>query len=498
MLGRYVAEIERDDPPSYRVPKSIIGFVATVARVFMCAYDKRAYQRALFIFRRDLRLHDNTGLIEAARMSDTITPCFIFDPRQTSQHPYFSSKAFGFMVASLKDLARQLDELGAALLTLEGRAEQVVNQLTRRSDVDAVFLNKDYTPFSRQRDAAIAADCRNRGIAFHCCSDVLLHEPQEIVKETGAPYTTFSHFLKKARTVPVRRAETTAPGNFSPWNEVDAEVPFLKRMTFKASEPPQADAGRARALAILAQIEQFKDYESAREYPAQAATTGLSAHNKFGTCSIREVYYAIADRFGSEHRLITELYWRDFYYYIAYLFPRVFGHAFHRKYDTIPWTTDAELFSAWCNGRTGFPIIDAGMRQLNETGFMHNRVRMLVASFLVKDLHVDWRWGERYFAQKLVDYDPAVNNGNWQWCASTGTDAQPFFRIFNPWLQQKKYDPNCRYIKTWVPELRATPPEQIHALPISALPPPSGYPAMIVDHIKESNRTKELLRRMAK
>ncbi|MDD1721378.1 MAG: DNA photolyase family protein [Euryarchaeota archaeon] len=449
------------------------------------------YQKALFIFRRDLRLCDNTGLIEAARTSDTVTPCFIVDPRQASQHPYFSSKAFGFMILSLEDLAQQLSEVGAPLSIFEGQAEHVINRMNKRRDYDAIFLNKDYTPFSKKRDAAIAAACLKEGVAFHDCSDVLLHDPQEVATSTQAPYAMFSHFLKKARTIPVRQAEVTVPSNFSP-HRATLAMSLEDSTLVQAHKQQMVEAGRVKALEILANMEQFEDYESERECPAQSRTTRLSAHNKFGTCSVREVYHAIADHFGPEHRLITELYWRDFYYYIASFFPHVFGHAFHRKYDALPWSGDVAAFHAWCDGRTGFPIIDAGMRELNETGFVHNRVRMLVASFLVKDLHIDWRWGERYFAQKLVDYDPAVNNGNWQWCASTGSDAQPYFRIFNPWVQQRKYDPDCQYIKTWLPELRAVPPERIHALSTPTTPVPLGYPRMMVDHVKESRRAKEL------
>jgi len=457
----------------------------------MTGRNERLYQKALFIFRRDLRLCDNTGLIEAARASELVTPCFIVDPRQASEHPYFSSKAFGFMILSLEDLAQQLSDAGAPLSIFEGQAEHVITRLNKRRDYDAIFLNKDYTPFSKKRDAAIAAACQRGGVDFHYCSDALLHEPHEVVTSSRAPYTMFSHFLKKARTIPVRQVEGIIPNNFSPYRATQA-VSLEDTALAQVHTEQMVEAGRAKVLEVLANMEQFEDYESTREHPARARTTRLSVHNKFGTCSIREVYHAVAGHFGPEHRLVAELYWRDFYYYIASYFPHVFGHAFHRKYDALSWSDDVAAFNAWCHGRTGFPIIDAGMRQLNETGFVHNRVRMLVASFLVKDLHIDWRWGERYFAQKLVDYDPAVNNGNWQWCASTGSDAQPYFRIFNPWVQQRKYDPDCEYVKTWLPELRGVPAAHIHSLSTPTTPVPHGYPRTIVDHVKESRRSKEL------
>jgi len=460
--------------------------------------NQRPYRAALFIFRRDLRLSDNTGLIEAARASELVTPCFIVDPRQASQHQYFSSKAFEFMILSLEDLARQLSDTGAPLSIFEGQAEHVINRINKRREYDAIFLNKDYTPFSKKRDAAIAAACQKEGVDFHCFSDALLHEPHEVVTSTRAPYTMFSHFLKKARAIPVRQVEGTVPSNFSPHPAARAKSLEDSTLVQAAQGRQAVDAGRTKALEILSNMEQFEDYERKREYPAQSRTTRLSVHNKFGTCSIREVYHAIACHFGREHRLISELYWRDFYYYIASFFPHVFGRSFHRKYDALQWSGDVNAFHAWCDGRTGFPIIDAGMRQLNETGFVHNRVRMLIASFLVKDLHIDWRWGERYFAQKLVDYDPAVNNGNWQWCASTGSDSQPYFRVFNPWVQQRKYDPECAYIKTWVPELRTVMAERIHALSSPTTPAPPGYPRTIVDHAKESRRAKELYEMIAK
>ncbi len=219
-------------------------------------------------------------------------------------------------------------------------------------------------------------------------------------------------------------------------------------------------------------------------------TTGLSAHNKFGTLSIRQVYDVFV---ATAPDLARQLYWRDFYTHLAYHFPYVFKGAFNKKYDAVAWKNNKAWFERWCLGTTGFPIVDAGMRQLNATGYMHNRVRMIVASFLTKDLHIHWQWGERYFAQKLVDYDPAVNNGSWQWAASTGADAQPYFRIFNPWLQQKKFDEDARYIKTWVPELKKVSVPTIHAWYKQA-EPLFGYPLPMVDHAVQSAQAKELFK----
>lgn len=228
-----------------------------------------------------------------------------------------------------------------------------------------------------------------------------------------------------------------------------------------------------------------------RNLPSLSGTTGLSAHHKFGTISIRESYWAVRSALGKSHTLVRELYWRDFFTHIGFHYPHVLSGCFHERYDTLKWENDEVKFKAWCQGRTGFPIVDAGMRELNITGFMHNRMRMITASFLVKDLHIDWRWGEKYFAQRLVDYDPLVNNGNWQWAASTGCDAQPYFRIFNPWLQQAKYDPKCLYIKQWVKELAGCTPKRIHRIQDNI---PTEYVSPIVDHAVASQKAKAMFK----
>jgi len=241
-------------------------------------------------------------------------------------------------------------------------------------------------------------------------------------------------------------------------------------------------------------LSECQDYQQQRDYPALSAGSGLSAYLKFGCCSVREAYYAVIETLGSEHPLLRQLYWRDFFTHIGFHFPHVFGHAFHRKYDALAWQNNQDDFLRWTEGRTGFPIVDAGLRELNQTGGMHNRVRMIAASFLVKDLHISWRWGERYFAQHLIDYDPCVNNGNWQWAASTGCDAQPYFRIFNPWLQQKKFDVDCLYIKRWLPELRpfsATMIHQWHKKQVTC-----DYPAPMLDHALRSRQAKALFQQI--
>nr|WP_280954397.1 deoxyribodipyrimidine photo-lyase [Methanohalophilus levihalophilus] len=278
-------------------------------------------------------------------------------------------------------------------------------------------------------------------------------------------------------------------GNFFKGNIKGEDRGILKHILKDRNENLYSKGGRENGLEILDNPKRFENYQDERDYPALDATTGLSAHNKFGTVSIREVYHCLADEFGKNHPLITQLYWRDFFTHLAYNNPHVFGHSFRKKYDSLKWIDDKDSFRKWCEGKTGFPIVDAGMRQLNTTGYMHNRVRMIAASFLVKDLHIDWRWGERYFAQHLVDYDPCVNNGNWQWAASTGADSQPYFRIFNPWLQQTKFDKDCEYIKTWVPELADVDPKRIHRLGHDEKHRIPDYPAPIVDHSREREQS---------
>lgn len=449
----------------------------------------KRYQTSLFIFRRDLRCDDNTALLRSLQDSKQVIACFILDPRQTKPHPYTSEPAFKFMIESLKDLNGQLLKRKGRLFIFEGVAHEIVEQLILKEKVEAIYLNEDYTPFSVRRDLEIKKICQNKDVAFHACADLLLNDPRTVTKEAGGVYTVFSPYFRKASLKNVLSPAVNPQTNYV------RELLNMKSVSLPDSKiPSKIPGGRAQALTILEGIKQFKDYETERDIPSLGATTGLSAHHKFGTCSIRETYHAVKKHLGAGHTLIRELYWRDFFTQIAYHFPHVFGHAFYEEYDSIIWSQDERKFKLWCEGRTGFPIVDAGMRELNATGFMHNRVRMITASFLVKDLHIDWRWGERYFAQKLVDYDPCVNNGNWQWVASTGCDHQPYFRIFNPWLQQKRFDPDCLYIKKWIPELKRSDAKAIHHRFEGKDLCSKDYPGPIVEHDQESQKAKEMFK----
>lgn len=393
---------------------------------------------ALHIFRRDLRFEDNTALNFALTHAEVVYPCFIFDPRQVERNSYKSPKAVAFMMSCLSDLDERLKKKGGRLYLFEGIADQVIAKIITENHIDLVTFNRDYTPFALKRDEKIKTCCQSHGVEVRCFGDTLLQEPEAVHKDDGTPYTIFTPFFKKAKKLLIRKPKLISSMKL-------ADKKLHSEVTYDLGKPE----GRSVALRLLKNVGTLTEYATLRDFPAANHTTHLSAHNKFGTISIREFYYKICTTLSKEHVLISELYWRDFFTHIIFHFPYVLGGAFRKKYDAICWKNDQKIFKAWCRGQTGFPIVDAGMRELNETGYMHNRVRMITASFLVKDLHLDWRLGERYFAQHLIDYDPAVNNGNWQWAASTGCDAQPYFRVFNPTSQLERYDPNREYIKMW-------------------------------------------------
>jgi deoxyribodipyrimidine photo-lyase len=369
-------------------------------------------------------------------------------------------------------------------------SDKIIEDLIVKEKICAVFCNRDYTPFSKSRDNIIKHVCEKYNVSFCQFSDYLLNEPESVLDEKGFPFKVFGHFYKKAATNQIRHPQKyncdenniffTQPIN----SEISEKEDFYNKIIEKPNESLYVHGGRSNYNKILANLHKFKAYETERHYPAKSGTTGLSAHIKFGTCSIREVFYAVKEQLGIEHPLIRQLFWRDFFTYIAYHFPHVFGAPFNRKYENkMKWSNDVCLFKAWCQGLTGFPIVDAGMRQLNSTGYIPNKIRMIVATFLTKDLQIDWQWGEKYFAQKLVDYDPCVNNGSWQWVASTGCNRQHHFKIINPWIQQKKFDPECEYIKRWVIELQDLPAASIHNLhkqrPMGLI---AEYPFPIVNH----------------
>jgi len=393
------------------------------------------------------------------------------------------------MIESLEELDEEFRKTKKKLYFFYGHPEQIVDQCLQELGVDQVFVNRDYTPYSQKRDQKIAVVCKKRGAAFHQFDDALLHRPEDTLKADHCPYAVFTPYFRRASQLKVAKPQNVRLGHFYSGPIAFAKERLILHKVLPKRSVHLLKGGRRAGLKILANIKEFASYRSNRDFPAKD-TTHLSPYLKFNVCSVREIYHAICAKLGSRHELIRSLYWRDFFTSIAFFFPYVFEGAFHSKFDQIAWNYDQKAFLRWCEGKTGFPIVDAGMREMNATGFMHNRARMICASFLVKDLHIDWRRGEKYFAQMLIDYDPAVNNGNWQWVAGTGSDAQPYFRVFNPWIQQKKFDPQCVYIKRWVPELRSIAPAAIHRWEQECSS--SFYFEPMVDHNEES---QEAIRR---
>jgi len=420
------------------------------------------FENGLFIFRRDLRIIDNNGLNLANSICKRIYPIFIFTPEQvTSANKFKSNNAVQFMIESLQHLASQINKMGGKLLCFYGHNDQIVSYLIKSLDINAVCFNADYSPYAIQRDSSIISICDKMGVAVEYGHDYYLLEPGTIVNGTGGPYQKFTPFYNVALRKKVEAPASLRKIHFASSNKqlehsillVDA----LKHFT-KINPDILIHGGRDNAINQLRiAAKNIKNYPRTHNELSHP-TSQLSAYIKFGCISIREVYKT----FRSKHDFIRQLFWRDFYANILYSFPNVLGHALKPSYNKIKWHNNTNWFNAWTKGETGFPVVDAGMRELNETGYMHNRARLITSSFLVKTMLIDWQKGEKYFATKLIDYDPASNNGNWQWIASSGADSQPFFRIFNPWLQAENFDPNCEYIKKWIPELASLEPKIIH------------------------------------
>jgi deoxyribodipyrimidine photo-lyase len=420
-------------------------------------------KNGLFIFRRDLRIVDNNGLNFLSTLCENIYTIFIFTPEQVgSGNKYKSDNAVQFMITSLQDLSSQIRGQGGQLVTFYGDNEKVIADCIKTWDINVVAFNLDITPYARIRDDKIVKMCQKMKVYVTFDHDYYLHEPGTIKTGTGVPYQKFTPFYNTASKIKVQEPAKLKKLSFKSTNSQVANHITLdnamKKFIGKENPDILVKGGRTEALKLLSRASKnIKNYEATHN-DLNTKTSELSASIKFGCVSIREVYKTLHIKTG----LIRQLYWRDFYANIMYEFPRVLGHSLKPKYDKIKWHHNERWFKAWCDGQTGFPIIDAGMRQMNQTGYMHNRSRLIVASFLVKTLLIDWREGEKYFAQTLTDYSPENNNGNWQWISSSGADSQPFFRIFNPQRQGEEWDPKCEYIKKWVPELSSLEPKIIH------------------------------------
>ncbi|CAG5078943.1 cryptochrome/photolyase family protein [Parvicella tangerina] len=397
----------------------------------------------IFWFRRDLRLEDNAGLYYALKESKEVQPIFIFDTTILDRLNSNKDARVNFIYNAVKKLKHELQHLGSDLKVYHGKPADILATLIKEN-IDAIFTNRDYEPEAIDRDKTIYELCQKNGVKFIAKKDQVIFDRNEILKTDGTPYTVYTPYSKKWKAK--LNEFYTAPYptlNYSQnLKKVSSEdMISMSKLGFEPADTVPETPSIPTSV--------ISNYHETRDIPAIQGTSRLSVHLRFGTVSIRKL-----TRIALEHneKWLNELIWRDFYQMIMYHFPHSKDQAFKPKYDLIEWENNEAHFKAWCEGKTGYPIVDAGMRELNTTGFMHNRVRMIVASFLTKHLLIDWRWGERYFAEKLLDFDLASNVGGWQWAAGSGCDAAPYFRVFNPYLQTEKFDPDEKYIMKWVPE----------------------------------------------
>lgn len=421
------------------------------------------YKTSIFLFTRDLRLYDNTTLMHALESSEHVLPIFIFNPVQLSNsNKYKSNNCIQFMCECLDDLNLELEKHKSRLFLFYGNPIQILKKLIKTyDDIEAIFMNKDYTEFAKTREQEILDMCTEKKIIFESYNDYLLMGNNKVTNSVGNTYVKFTPFFRAARQIKIPKPIANKHKNYvSSKKKFSFEYDDELSKFYKSNPNIWVNGGRTNGLVHLNKIKKLKKYDTTRDNPIEA-TSNLSAYLKFNVLSIREVYWKITDDLGSKSKLLSQLYWRDFYMSIMSDY-KVLNKNMNGK--KIKWKGKISDLEAWKNGNTGYPLVDAGMRQLNLTGYMHNRVRMVVASFLVKILHFDWKIGEQYFASKLVDYDPANNNGGWQWVAGTGTDSQPYFRYLNPWAQGLKFDKDCKYIKKYVSELKDIEPKQIHKL----------------------------------
>jgi deoxyribodipyrimidine photo-lyase len=412
---------------------------------------------SVFWFRRDLRLVDNTALNHALDGNRPVLPIFIFDKNIIEKLENKNDSRINFIYNQVIKLKTELEQHGSTLMIFRDKPENVFKVLLNEYRLKVVFANRDYEPYAISRDTAVFNMLKRQDIPFNLFKDQLIFEGKEIVKNDGSPYQVFTPYknvwLEKFKSLNLINA--------------DKKIPFERFLKTNPSQTPALSSlgfatSRIKIPDSQIPITVIKNYDKNRDYPGRNGTSKLGIHLRFGTISIREVVETAAK---TNSVWLNELIWREFYSSILQHFPYVTTGAFKKKYDLIPWRNNPNEFESWCSGKTGYPLVDAGMRELNTTGYMHNRVRMVAAGFLTKHLLTDWRWGEAYFAEKLLDFELASNNGGWQWAAGTGTDAQPYFRVFNPESQAAKFDPDFKYIKRWIPEYGTV-----------------KYPKPIVDH----------------
>lgn len=421
---------------------------------------------SIFWHRRDLRIIDNAGLYHALKNENNVQPLFIFDKEILSKLPNKYDRRVEFIQHCMEDIQQELNGMGVNLWVKYGKPLEIFKEIARLFKIKAVYVNHDYESYALQRDSEVADFLSQNGTPFYTYKDQCIFEKNEVVKDDGNPYTIFTPYMRKWKTIlrPFFLKAYTNDLYFNKFRKSNPErILSLEEIGFKRTNTIFPSNRLNSDL--------LKKYKELRDFPSLDATSKISIHLRFGTVSIREMTSRASEL---NENWLNELIWRDFYMMILYHFPHVEKSAFKPAYDRIIWRNNTEEFERWCNGHTGYPIVDAGMRELNETGFMHNRVRMIVASFLTKHLLIDWRWGEAYFAEKLNDFELSSNNGGWQWAAGSGCDAAPYFRVFNPYEQTKKFDHDYKYISKWVPEYKST-----------------KYPKPIVEHTFARKRVLE-------
>lgn len=416
----------------------------------------------IFWFRRDLRLDDNVGLFHALSNTEEVLPVFIFDEAILSQLPKDDARVT-FIHELLSNIQKQLAAQGKSLAVFHGKPIEIFKKILAQNTISAVYTNHDYEPYARKRDKEIYQLFKEHSIEFKTSKDQVIFEKSEVVKEDGLPYVVYTPYSRKWKDKFKTISLVDYPSERMLAKVTPHSYPFLSLADIGF------DASQIKVQPFNLSSQLISNYEATRNFPAVSGTSMLGVHLRFGAVSIRKM---IAIAITSKNETFwNELIWREFFMQILWHFPHTINRSFKEKYDAIQWSNDEAAFNKWCEGQTGYPMVDAGMRELNATGHMHNRVRMVVASFLCKHLLIDWRWGETYFAQKLLDYEQASNVGNWQWAAGSGVDAAPYFRIFNPTEQIRKFDKDWKYIKKWLPEVET-----------------SAYSLPIVDHKEARER----------
>lgn len=502
----------------------------------------KIFELSLFIFRRDLRLIDNTALSLANQNSKCIIPAFFLDNRQVDrkQNEYFSSNSIQFMIESLANLNKGINAENSKLFLFHGDLKKNFELLLKENKIQAVYVNEDYTPFAQKRDSELKEICKKYNVEFISCEDSLLTGLNAVKLGKGTFFKKYTPYYNAASLVKIPAINKESNFKFinlkSKNNEfydsvktlfnlihVDsnsksiAEKPdycffdislnekeenfvrcVLEHLKIGMNKNLEIQGGRQQAEKKLELLKNFKDYKDTRNFPILPSTR-LSAYFRFGCVSAREVFHIVKGLYGPQHDLIRQLHWRDFYMKIVHFYPHVIGAAMKPEYNKVVWKAKDAHIEAWKKGETGYPIVDAAMKCLNTTGYMHNRLRMIVSSFFVKDILADWRIGEKYFATQLVDYDISLNNGGWQWSASTGTDSQPYFRIFNPALQSEKFDKDCKFIFEWIPELQKVGKkehvhdwEKFHNLYKGKI----NYPAPILTHSEQKEMAIKMFKEL--